>query len=264
MATDPPNNELALLLLDSVPVGVITTDGQNVLWLNEQAEKLTGLNARGLIGQSLSLLPPWLSQLFTEGCEAGQLCGEAGYELQATVKRFAVATPVLACFLVDAGPTRQLRNRISELENRLQSLDTRDAVSGLLNQRGLAQILEAQVSRSRRYGNPLSLISLTIADYGVADSRKADVLVALGHLFNDRLRWADAVGRNDADEFVLILPETNAASAAALADKLGSEFQALALPSGETVALSVNVGTASWQEGDDPGRLLQRCQAAPV
>lgn len=262
MATDPLSEGQARLLLNSAPVGVITTDGQCVLWLNEQAEKLTGLNARGLIGQPLTRLPQWLAQLFDEGCEDGQLCGEAGYEVQATVKRFADATLAMACFLVDAGRIRRLQNRVSELEGRVESLDTRDNVSGLLNQRGLSQILEAQVSRSRRYGNPLSLICLVINDYGVEDSRKADVLMALGHLFNDRLRWADTVGRSDADEFILILPETDASSAAALAGKLGSEFWALALPNGETVALSVSLGTATWEEGDDPGRLLQRCHAA--
>jgi diguanylate cyclase (GGDEF)-like protein len=262
MATEPLSAAQALLLLNSAPVGVITTDGQRLLWLNEQAEILTGLNAQGLIGQPLSRLPMWLARLFEQGCEDDHLCGEAGCEVRATMKHFDDGTLAMACFLVDASRARMLQSQISELERRVELLDTRDEVSGLLNQRGLSQILEAQVSRSRRYGNPLSLISLMIDDYGVTDEHKADVLVALGHLFNDRLRWADTVGRSATDEFILILPETDATAAATLVTKLGSEFSTLELPSGDTVALSVSLGTASWQEGDDPTRLLQRCRAA--
>jgi len=261
--TDRFTHEHAMTLLESAPFGVIATDGKNLLWLNERAEKMTGLNSRGLIGQPVERLPDWLTKIFNEGCEENQLSGEAGCEVLASVKSFDSVPLTTACFLTDASQIRQLQNHIRDLEKRVELLDTRDNVSGLLNQRGLLQILEAQVTRSRRYGNPLSIIGLTIEDYGVGDDRKGDVLAAIGYLFNDRLRWADCVGRLDENEFVLVLPETDAVSVAILGDKLTNEFKTLPLPGGgDTVALSVNLKKATWKEGDDPTRLLLRCRAA--
>jgi len=260
--TDGLTDEQTRYLLDSVPVGIIVTDGQKLVWLNEQAEKLTGLNADGLIGQPLGLLPGWLTTIFNEGGDQDRLTGEAGCEVLATVKSSAANPLLQACFLRDASQISQLQKKAAELEERVEALDTRDHVSGLLNQRGLLQALEAQVTRSRRYGNPLSIISLIIENYGVEADRKADVLAAMGYLFNDRLRWADSVGHIDEDEFILVLPETDAAAAVHLGEKLSNEFKALTLPNDNvSIALTITQGKATWRDGDDPARLLQRCRA---
>jgi len=140
-------------------------------------------------------------------------------------------------------------------------LGTKDDSSGLLNQRGLYQVVESQVSRSRRYGNALSLISMQVNDYGVGSTDKTPILEALGYLFNDRLRWADSVGRTDEDEFILVLPETDMESAAMLVTKLAVEIQTLRQKDvGDPVELSASFGIAAWHDGDDPSRLLLRCQ----
>lgn len=260
--TDPLTCEQTLKLLDSLPLGVIVADGKNLVWLNDQAVKLTGLNARGLIGQPLAVLPDWLSSIFTEDDVEDSLTGEAGCQVLANVKSYEGEVPIKACFFRDASQIRQLQKHIEVLEKQLETLDTRDQASGLLNQRGLLQVLDAQVSRSRRYGNPLSIISLIIDDYGVGDDRKGDILTAMGYLFNDRLRWADSVGRIAEDEFIVVLPETDATSAETLSEKLTNEFKELTLPNeAAPVSLTVIQGKATWQDGDDPTRLLQRCRA---
>jgi len=260
--TDPLPYAQAQKLLDSAPLGIIVTDGEKLVWLNEQAEKLTGLNGRELVGQQVGLLPDWLVAVFAEGGDQNRLTGEVGCEVLASVKSYAGKSPLQACFLHDASQIKQLQKLVKELENRVESLDTRDHVSGLLNQRGLLQVLDAQVSRSRRYGNSLSIISLIIDDYGDAVDRKADVLAAIGYLFNDRLRWADSVGHIDEDEFILVLPETDDAAVDSLSTKLVSEFNELTMPKGGApVSLIISQGKATWRDGDDPARLLQRCRS---
>lgn len=260
--TAPLNSQQAWGLLDTLPLGVIVTDGKKVLWLNASAEQLTGLNAAGVTDQPLARLPEWLATALVEGGEHARLSGEAGCQVLISVKTFSDTPPLQACFLSEASQTRQLQQQVAALEQRIAALDTRDHASGLLNRRGLRQVLEAQVSRSRRYANPLSVISLRIEDYGVNAARKADVMAAMGYLFNDRLRWADSVGHYDEDEFILVLPETEAAAAASLAVKLTDQLRALLLPHDELpVTLTITRGVATWQDGDDPTRLLQRCRA---
>jgi len=251
----------AISLLQALPQGLIATDQERIVWINRQAEQLTGLNAQTLCGQSIEALPTWLKAIFFSGKEQTLLSGESGCEVMASLKRVDAGAVTMACFVSDSREIKQLRNRIEALENQLACLDTRDESSGLLNQRGLFQVVESQVSRSRRYGNALSLISMQINDYGVANKDKDSVYEALGYLFNDRLRWADSVGRTDNDEFILVLPETDAESAAVLVTKLGVELQTLRTKDvGTPVALRASFGIAAWHEGDDPSRLLLRCQ----
>jgi len=251
----------AMTLLQTLPLGVIATDHERVIWINNQAELLTGLNGSALCGQSLEALPVWLKAIFFSGKEQTQLSGESGCEVMASLKLIDAAQVKMACFLSEGSEIRELRNTILEMEKRLELLDTRDDCSGLLNQRGLYQVIESQVSRSRRYGNALSLVSMHIHDFGACTNDKNAVFEALGYLFNDRLRWADSVGHFEGDEFILVLPETDVESASTLAAKLMAELQALRLKDiGVPVTLGVSFGIAAWQEGDDPSRLLLRCQ----
>jgi len=251
----------AMSLLQAMPMGIIATDQERILWINHQAEVLTGLNTSTLYGQSIEALPLWLKTLFFSGKEQTLFSGESGCEVLVTLKHVNSGPMTMACFLSDSSELNRLRTSVHDLEKELDILETRDVSSGLLNQRGLYQVIESQVSRSRRYGNTLSLISMLVEDYGSSDADKEAIHEALGYLFNDRLRWADSVGHIGEDEFILVLPETDPDSAEQLVEKLSNELQCLRLKDEGTVAaLVVRFGIAAWQEGDDPSRLLLRCQ----
>jgi diguanylate cyclase (GGDEF)-like protein len=251
----------AMMLLQVMPMGVIVTDQERIVWINPQAEELTGLNAQGLCGQPIEALPLWLKSIFVSGTERTLLTGESGCEVMVSLKRLGTGQVTMACFMSDSSEIKRLTSTVTEMGKELELLATRDESSGLLNQRGLYQVIESQVSRSRRYGNDLSLISMQIHDYGPEINDKSPIHVALGYLFNDRLRWSDSVGRIEEDEFIMVLPETNAASTTTLVGKLKTELMNLRLNDiGEPQSLGVSFGIATWQEGDDPSRLLLRCQ----
>ena len=250
------DHSLAVKLLETAPMGIISVDHDTVTWINRQAEQLTGLNARAICGQPITDLPDWLIAVVNSRLESQQLCGEPGNEVIVTMKYFASGW---ACFLFDGREISQLKQNISTMENQVMSLETRDEVSGLLNRRGLLQVLESQVARSRRYGNALSVISLVIDLSDMADDQKVLLYQTLGFLFNDRLRWADSVGHISDNEFILILPETDATSVKELKTKLINELAELRLHRSDVVVtLPVTLGTATWQEGDDATQLMQR------
>ncbi|HET6319232.1 MAG TPA: HD domain-containing phosphohydrolase [Chloroflexota bacterium] len=91
--------------------------------------------------------------------------------------------------------------------------------------RSLDDALSAETERSARYQRPLSLIVLALDDiqgyrerYGEPAANEA--LRQLGDLLRSNLRGSDIVTRDGADEYVLLLPETDLPAAHATAERL--------------------------------------------
>lgn len=142
---------------------------------------------------------------------------------------------------------------------------TRDPLTSLPNRRALLQGLESQVSRTRRYGNPLSVMVLKLEGLATlrleGENTVEHAVVTTAQLLKDQMRWVDMIGRLEEDEFLLILPETTEDAGWILRDKLLallSERLAASCPS----ALGLRHGMASWAKGDDAMRLLRRARQA--
>jgi diguanylate cyclase (GGDEF)-like protein len=108
-----------------------------------------------------------------------------------------------------------------EIENRELLLEiTRqtivDELTGVYNRRHLEHKLGAEVSRAARYGRPFSVISFDIDKFkaindGPGQHAQGDrVLVELGRLLQRAFRTDDTICRYGGDEFVVLLPETDA------------------------------------------------------
>ncbi|WJW75586.1 hypothetical protein QVG61_00400 [Thiohalobacter sp. IOR34] len=152
--------------------------------------------------------------------------------------------------LQDCTELLQLRRDCARLETELEAQSLKDPITGLLNQRGLMVALEPQVSRSRRYDSPLSLLLLRIRE---ADS---EMLRAASQILKDQLRWADLVGSGEPGEFIMALPETRLPEARLLADKLRLRL------GGSLPAERLAFGLAEWTRTDNAHTLLRRARAA--
>jgi len=135
------------------------------------------------------------------------------------------------------------------------------------NRRALSQNLESQVSRSRRYQNPLTILIMRMdnlpefmAQHGT-DSAKP-LLVAIRNVLNDQLRWADIIGRMDENEFLLILPETHLEATGPMIDLLHKRLDELSIEGFENSDFKVEArfSAAEWHKGDDVGLLMLRAR----
>jgi len=169
-----------------------------------------------------------------------------------------------ALFYLDITAEQRLRLECERLEDDLKQLTTRDPVTGLPNRRALLQGLEPLISRSRRYGNPLSLIKLHVELSGPAQSHttpyEEEAWLRVGQLLKEEMRWADIIGRYDGADFLLILPETPADATATLAAKICDLIKALELQAddGQAIQVTPYCGLTAWQKGDDANLMLQR------
>lgn len=163
----------------------------------------------------------------------------------------------------DVTDYHQLLLEAERLRDDLALHATRDPLTSLPNRRALLQGLESQVSRSRRYGNPLSVMVLTLD--GLASLKLEDesamehIIVTTAQLLKDQMRWVDMIGRLDENEFLLILPETTEEAGWVLRDKLLTLLSER-LAASSRRALRVRTGMGSWTKGDDGLRLLRRAR----
>src|SRR5438046_8978906 len=88
----------------------------------------------------------------------------------------------------------------------------RDTLTGLYNRRLAEERLMVEVTRSKRYGHPLSVLALDLNDFKLINDGYGH---AAGDLvlkrFADRLKQAirvpDLAARIGGDEFLVLLPE---------------------------------------------------------
>lgn len=128
-----------------------------------------------------------------------------------------------------------------------QELAITDGLTGLYNQRHFVTMLEREVAAALRYGDSLSVLALDL-DYfkGYNDT--------FGHLAGNLLlrdfanillssvRDADLVARVGGEEFVIILPKTDASGAAQLAERLRVATESHAFTH-QRITISVGVAT---------------------
>ncbi len=141
--------------------------------------------------------------------------------------------------------------RLYELSKRLA---VTDELTGLYNYRYLQQALEREIDRTRRYPSSLSFVMFDIDDFKrfndahghVAGDR---VLGEVGRLLRGITRDVDTVARYGGEEFSVILPETSAHGAYAVAEKIrrAIERHTFTNAAGETVGgLTVSIGLATF------------------
>lgn len=168
-----------------------------------------------------------------------------GSRLELEIRRSALADGSHVAWFRDISERRRLERELAE-----QSLT--DPVTGLLNTRGLIVALEPQVSRSRRYDSPLSLVMLELQGAAVDQ----DLLKRVSRVLKDQMRWADMIGCNAHHQFILALPETRQDDAMKLVEKLR-----IRLHQGED-GFNTAFGVAEWRKADNAHTLLERAATA--
>jgi diguanylate cyclase (GGDEF)-like protein len=102
-----------------------------------------------------------------------------------------------------------------------------DEVTGVRNARAFHEAAGAEIERARRYQHPFSVAGVDLG------TRVGDELVrAAAGVLRGALRATDVVARLGRDELIALLPETTAASARIVLDKLRAELAELRTPDG--------------------------------
>lgn len=147
-----------------------------------------------------------------------------------------------------------LEDRVRERTADLERLSLLDPLTGIANRRSFDQCLEAEWYRAVRTRQPLSLVLIDI-DYfkqmndSLGHSAADDALKALTScLVQVAKRSTDLPARFGGDEFILVLPDTDADGAMKIANRIQDMVQELNIeirPPSDSKLFSVSQGVAA-------------------
>lgn len=144
------------------------------------------------------------------------------------------------------------------LEEELTSQAHVDYLTGVFNRRYFMERAEQEMHRSKRYGSTLSLFMLDIDHFKQINDRYGHkvgdlVLVTLAKLCRAALRDVDILGRMGGEEFAVLLPETDPATAYEVAQRLRLQVAAAQVPleGGLPVQIHVSIGVSFMTSGED-------------
>lgn len=217
------------------------------------------------------------------------LDGLAGAMLRFSRGKLDVRSPVgrrdeigrlAATFNIMADQHQQTHERIvrlnSELEERvafrtrqLRELASREPLTGLYNRRYFNEMLQRQFSEAVRYNTDLSCLMIDLDEFKAANDAFGhqvgdEVLVLCAGTIVGQLRTADLAARYGGDEFIILLPQTDAESARILAERIVERFSRDVGERFPSVRVSMSMGISSLQslEPKDAETLIRQADRA--
>ncbi|MBP2639891.1 MAG: diguanylate cyclase [Firmicutes bacterium] len=179
----------------------------------------------------------------------------------------------------EAYPLKELANKTQLLEQmvsertqeltkalkKIEMIAITDNLTGIYNRRKFDEVLAYEIQRTKRFGEPMSIILGDIDRFKKVNDRHGhlvgdEVLKIISRLFQNNLRQVDVLARWGGEEFIVLLPGTAGAEAVTTAEKLRqlvkksqNEYQ---------VFLTMSFGVAEYLSGDSVDTLLKKADLA--
>lgn len=155
-----------------------------------------------------------------------------------------------------ATATAAIRN--ARLHEQLQETAITDFLTKLYNRQGFFEIGQHEFQRFLRSARPLSLIAMDIDGFKAVNDTFGhaagdQALILLGQRLIIQLRKADVMARYGGDEFMVLLPETDLATALKIAKRLNQALEEIPFQIGDqqiqlTISQGVSQATKDMQD----------------
>lgn len=159
---------------------------------------------------------------------------------------------------------QQLRQRLEQTQQEA----IQDALTGLPNRKAYEERVAAEVARTRRYNNPLTMVVWdvdlfkTINDnYGHAAGDR--VLRVIAETLREHIRETDFLARYGGEEFILLLPQTKISVAKTVCNKLRLLIEDTPFHfQDKRVSVTISGGMAQYQGEEAVTQFFERADKA--
>jgi diguanylate cyclase (GGDEF)-like protein len=251
-------------LYEVCPIGMLAIDNDAcICWINPALEAMLNLVGDELVGKEKGSLPESLHALFDETDMLHlSLNGDGERWLHREVRQLEDTsnTGLKVHFYQDISQQVIAQQEREQLRKQVNDLTITDELTGMANRRAILRALDAQVTRSRRYSNLLTLCAVRLSHPLSKEEILPDQsILVMAQYLRERLRWADVIGRYQDQLFLLVMPETSGEDAHKLLQQIVEECREGTLTElGDHPIPELDYGVSAWEKGDDPQRLIAR------
>ncbi len=144
----------------------------------------------------------------------------------------------------------ELEERVAHRTQQLRELASREPLTGLYNRRFFNDTLERRFAEAVRYNDDLSCVMIDLDDFKSANDTLGhqvgdELLMLTARTLLAQLRSADVAARFGGDEFVILLPQTDAEQARILGERIIERFTRELDERYPEVRVSMSLGIAS-------------------
>lgn len=145
-----------------------------------------------------------------------------------------------------------------------------DILTGCFNRRWLEHVYERESTRCAFNGQPLCMLMLDVDHFKAYNDHHGHLagdyaLCLVAHTLRNQLRPKDSMVRYGGEEFVILLPELDAADARTIGERLRQSLEQVGSfysPVGVLPGVTISIGMAQMQERDGLETLIARADAA--
>lgn len=248
-------HKLFSFLTKNVLSGLAVIQSTRFCYVNDRTAEVLGYSAPELLA-----LEPWWQLIHPEDRPACVKDGAAVVDTMVTVRGIRKDGGVL--WLRLEGRPMDYRDREAvllnlfdvsdkvETERLLREKAMHDPLTGLFNRYYFDDTIQAELSRSKRYKRPFTLMLGDVAGFKVVNDRLGHqegdrVLRELAHLLRDQLRESDWAIRYGGDEFLMVLPETGT-RVEPLVERLRAAVETWGKARVAAIPLGIDLGWATW------------------
>jgi diguanylate cyclase (GGDEF)-like protein/PAS domain S-box-containing protein len=147
----------------------------------------------------------------------------------------------------------------------LEEVSLSDVLTGVANRRRINEVLAIETERSRRYGEPLSLIFSDLDNFKLVNDQFGhiigdEILISFSAILRMQKRLTDTVGRWGGEEFVIIAPGTHAKDAIIIADRIQKMVETL--PFNPVGRITASFGVTEFMKEETADDFVDRADQA--
>ena len=178
------------------------------------------------------------------------------------------ASIVFLSFVCSSARLLVTQNRLLLAKEALRREASRDGLTSLWNRKAILAILERDLLRAERDGQPVGLIMIDVDHFKqINDSRGHaagdTVLRIIASGIASVLRPYDSVGRCGGEEFLIVAPGCGMAATSELAERVRSHVANCSIMvAGSNVQVSLSLGVATGQTAAQMEKLLHAADSA--